>query len=136
LAGEWWAWSPPIPIRRRWPGSEALARFRERMDDDLDTPAVVAQLFGLVTAANTALDGGDEPVAAVAWATVQEIAGAVGLQIATTVDVPPEVENLARLRDEARGAKDWPEADRLRDEIRSLGYEVEDTPQGTRVHPL
>jgi cysteinyl-tRNA synthetase len=110
------------------PDDGELARFRELMDDDLDTPAVVAQLFGLVTRANTALDGGDSRTAARAWATVLEICSAVGFQLAA-------VENLARLRDEARGAKDWPEADRLRDEIRARGYEVEDTPEGTRVHP-
>ena len=119
------------------PDGAALARFRERMDDDLDTPAVVAQLFGLATAANTALDDGDRAAAAVAWATIGEITRAVGIQLADAVaaEVPAEVERLAVLRDEARGARDWPEADRLRDEIRAAGFEVEDTPEGTRVHP-
>jgi cysteinyl-tRNA synthetase len=118
------------------PDEEALARFREAMDDDLDTPAAVAQLFGLVTEANTALDNGDPSTAATAWATVGEITRAVGIELRAGAEVPPEVENLALRRDEARGARDWPEADRLRDEIRALGFEVEDTPEGTRVHPL
>ena len=117
------------------PDAAELDRFRELMDDDLDTPAVVAQLFGLVTKANTALDGGDQRTAAVAWATLREICTAVGIQLAAGAEVPAEIQNLARLRDEARGAKDWAEADRLRDEIRAAGWEVEDTPEGTRVHP-
>ena len=118
------------------PDADQLDRFRASMDDDLNTPAVVAQLFGLVTEANTALDGDDPVRAGRAWATVLEICDAVGIQLAGGTEVPAEVEHLAVLRDEARAAKDWPEADRLRDEIRALGYEVEDTPEGTRVHPV
>ena len=101
----------------------------------MDTPAVVAQLFGLATAANTALDAGDPATAATAWATIGEITGAVGIEIAAAGgEVPEAVETLAAERDEARAAKDWARADELRDEIRALGYEVEDTSEGTRVH--
>ena len=41
-----------------------------------------------------------------------------------------EAQQLATLRLEARAKKDWQEADRLRDEIASLGYKVLDTPEG------
>jgi hypothetical protein len=41
-----------------------------------------------------------------------------------------EAQQLATLRLEARAKKDWQEADRLRDEIASLGYKVLDTPDG------
>ncbi len=112
-----------------------LDRFRALMDDDLDTPAVVAQLFGLATAANTALDGGDPATAATAWATIGEITRAIGIEIrAAGGEVPEAIAALARQRDEARAAKDFTRADELRDEIRAEGYEVEDTPEGTRVH--
>ena len=112
-----------------------LDRFRSLMDDDMDTPAVVAQLFGLATAANTALDGGDPASAATAWATIGEITRAVGIDIkAAGGEVPTEITALAAERDEARAAKDFARADALRDELKSLGWEVEDTPEGTRVH--
>jgi cysteinyl-tRNA synthetase len=105
------------------------------MDDDMDTPAVVAQLFGLATAANTALDGADPASAATAWATIGEITRAVGIDIkAAGGEVPTEITALATERDEARAAKDFARADALRDELKSLGWEVEDTPGGTRVH--
>ncbi len=118
------------------PDDEALDRFRAAMDDDLDTPAVTAQLFGLVTAANTALDGGDEATAATAWATIVEIARAVGIEIGRPeAEVPAAVTAMAAERDEARVAKDWSRADELRDAIRAAGYDVEDAPGGTRVHP-
>ena len=40
------------------PDADVLARFRERMDDDLDTPAAMALLFDTVRRANAALDAG------------------------------------------------------------------------------
>jgi cysteinyl-tRNA synthetase len=117
------------------PDRAELERFRERMDDDLDTPAAVAQLFGLVSRANTALDAGDEAGAASAWATIGELARAVGIELwAGDEEVPAEVLALARERDEARAVQDWDRADALRDEIERLGHVVEDTPEGTRVH--
>jgi cysteinyl-tRNA synthetase len=118
------------------PDPEGVARFRQAMDDDMDTPAVTAQLFGLVTVANTALDGGEPRAAAVAWATIGEIARGVGIELTgPAAEVPPDVLAWATERDEARGARDWSRADALRDRIRTAGFEVEDTPEGTRVHP-
>jgi cysteinyl-tRNA synthetase len=47
----------------------------------------------------------------------------------------PDDEALAllRARGEARAAKDWAEADRLRDELRARGWEVRDGPAGAEL---
>jgi len=45
-------------------------------------------------------------------------------------EVPEEVRGLAAARDEARARRDFAAADGLRDDIRALGYEVTDTPDG------
>jgi cysteinyl-tRNA synthetase len=42
-----------------------------------------------------------------------------------------EIEDLIRRRDQARQNKNWPEADRLRDELSRQGILLEDTPNGT-----
>jgi cysteinyl-tRNA synthetase len=47
--------------------------------------------------------------------------------------IPADVEALARRRAEARKAKDYAEADRLRAELRAAGYEMEDRPDGYSV---
>src|SRR3954471_9478227 len=108
----------------------ALDRFRERMDDDLDTPAAMALLFDLVRRANADDDEG-------AAATAFEIAGAVGLVLRTASgDVGDDALDIARRRDEARDAKDWALADALRDELQHLGYEVSDTATGTSLRKL
>jgi cysteinyl-tRNA synthetase len=116
------------------PDAEALTRFREAMDDDLDTPAATALVFELVRRANTLVGQGDAAGAAPLAAAVLELTGALGLEVrGVGAEVPPELVELARRRDEARAARDWATADALRDEIKAAGYVVEDTPAGTVV---
>jgi cysteinyl-tRNA synthetase len=49
--------------------------------------------------------------------------------------VSDEVAALRDARERARGARDWGEADRLRDELRGLGWEVRDGPDGPELLP-
>ena len=51
----------------------------------------------------------------------------------TVEEVPSVILDLARQREEARSAKNWREADRLREEISARGYAVEDAREGTKV---
>jgi cysteinyl-tRNA synthetase len=109
------------------PDEEALARFRELMDDDLSTPAATALLFDLVTRANT---DDDLPAAAAAF----QICEAVGLELRTTSgEIGEDAAELARQRDAARDNKDWALADSLRDQLIELGYEVSDSASGTAL---
>jgi cysteinyl-tRNA synthetase len=117
------------------PDQAAIDAFVERMDDDMDTPAVVANVFDLVRAANTAADNGDENSAHGAAAAVFAITDALGLVLRTDVDdVDEATAALIAARNAARAAKDWAEADRLRDELQSLGWTVSDGADGTTVH--
>lgn len=49
-------------------------------------------------------------------------------------DIPEEIKQLAMMREEARQSKDFATADKLRDEIQSKGYTLEDTPEGIRIN--
>ncbi len=51
-------------------------------------------------------------------------------------ELPPEVRALVEERAAARKAKDFQKADELREKIAALGYQVEETRQGTRVTKL
>ena len=55
--------------------------------------------------------------------------------LALQADVPAEVEELARRRQEARAARDFGESDRLRAEIEAAGWEVRDEAGGYRLVP-
>jgi cysteinyl-tRNA synthetase len=112
----------------------ALAAFRDRMDDDLDTPAALAGIFDLVTAAHTSADAGDTARGQTLARTAAVLAAALGLSLkgeAAAIDL--ETARLVAQRDVARSEKDFARADALRDELTSLGWTVEDTPAGTAV---
>ncbi len=111
---------------------EVLATFRERMNDDLDTPSATALLFDTVRRANAAIDAGSSEAPALA-AAVREICRAFGLVLKGAADVPAEVAAKAQALDAARAAKDFATADALRAELQADGWIVETTKAGTSV---
>ena len=113
----------------------AVRAFREAMDDALGTPEAVATIFETVRRANAALDDGDDSAASLV-ATVVDLTGALGLTIgaATTGADDAEIDALVAARTAAREAKDFAEADRLRDELAARSILVEDTPTGPVWH--
>ena len=109
------------------PDPAVLDRFRALMDDDLGTPAAVGLLFDAVRRANADDDQG-------AAAAAFELCRAFGLELrAGGGEVDVGALALAARRDEARADKDWATADALRDQLVALGYEVADSPEGTRI---
>jgi cysteinyl-tRNA synthetase len=112
--------------------ADVISRFRERMDDDLDTPGATALLFDTVRRANAALDASD-PIASSLVAAVHEICTAFGLVLNTGGDVPAEDAAKAAALDAARVAKDFATADAIRSELQAAGWTVETTKAGTTL---
>ena len=115
------------------PDADVLARFRERMDDDLDTPGAMAVVFDTVRRANAAIDSGDADPAPLV-AAVREMTGAVGLELGGDDEVPADIAERAAALDAARAAKDYPAADSIRADLQADGWTVETTATGTTVH--
>ena len=59
-----------------------------------------------------------------------------GLHVGPSPEPPADVARLAEERRGARARREFAEADRLRDEIASQGWEVQDVPDGFRLVPL
>jgi cysteinyl-tRNA synthetase len=123
--------------RRLVPGDspEALARHRDAffdaLADDFNTPRALAALAEWIREANAAH-------APVGDAHMREMLGVLGLDNLLDRDAgaPGEVTALAEQRAAARAARDFAEADRLRDELRARGWEVRDGAGGPELVPI
>ena len=110
-------------------GSEFGGRFLEAINDDLNTPRALAAAQEMLKSDLT-----DE----VKLAAILEFDKVLGLNLSGAgkeerEEIPEEVKKLAEERNAARKEKDWQKSDEIREKIRSLGYEVEDTAAGTAV---
>ncbi|HEY5093011.1 MAG TPA: cysteine--tRNA ligase [Acidimicrobiales bacterium] len=116
------------------PAKELFDSVAAVLDDDMNTPLAVALLFDALAAANSAADAGDDEMAHTIAGAVNVLFSAMGLAlIAHGGDVDEASSELVEQRDAARATKDWSEADRLRDELVTLGWVVEDSPRGTLI---
>ena len=115
------------------PQLDAIAeRFFDELADDFNTPAARAQLFAWVAEANRRLDAGER----IGPGRLGELLHAFGLESLLGGDgerPPDEVERMAAERQEARAARDFERADRLRDELAARGWEIRDTADGPRL---
>ncbi|MET0801516.1 MAG: cysteine--tRNA ligase [Actinomycetota bacterium] len=129
------AWGPGTERPRGGaPGGPARAydsRFREAVAADLDLPAALVVVNELVGAPDV-----PEPERYALLASWDSVLG-LDLEREAESDWTPSDEVLAKVaaRDSARASRDYPESDRLRDELAAMGLEVMDTREGTRVRP-
>jgi len=114
------------------PDADVVARFRDLMDDDLDTPNAMAHIFDTIRRANSAIDAGDANVGALV-AAVHEMCGALGLVLASAGAVDADAAAKAKALDAARAAKDFTAADALRNELQAAGWIVETGKGGTTL---
>ena len=109
-------------------------RFRQAMDDDLNTAEAIGVIFEYIRDINLAFEhGGDKKSAGDALAALDKVLDVLGL-VPEEEEIPEEVTELVRQRQAARAARDFAAADALRDKITALGYEVKDTPEGAKIN--
>jgi len=118
---------------------EARGRFITAMDDDFNTAGGIAALFELSKAINSARTAGVAgPFFHASQHTLRELAGVLGLRLeapaAAPVDVAatPFIDLLISTRADLRTAKQWALADKIRNELKTLGVVIEDTPEGAK----
>jgi len=107
----------------RGPSEPAAAgeweRFQAALEDDFNTPEALAVMHG--------------------WRDHELLRRALDIfglaSLAERQDAPPEIVELARQRQEARAARDFDEADRLRAEIEAAGWAARDTAEGFQLVP-
>ena len=113
---------------------EVRTTYREALDDDLNLPHGVGLVFELIREANAALDEmrvGESGRQAL-LDLIEEVDGHLDVLGGEEPGLAEEVERLIAEREEARKAKDFARADRIREELRQRGIALEDSRDGVR----
>ena len=129
----------PVPADGMW-----CADFVAAMNDDIGTPAAVAAIYDVVREGNKLVADGDSPALRGNAASVRAMLGVLGIDPLDphwstggsgsderlSAAVSALVAGLLEQRAQARAARDFAAADAIRDQLKSAGIEIEDTPQG------
>ena len=107
-------------------------RFFDSLAGDFNTPGARAALFDWVAEGNRRLDAGERLGVGV-LAEMLRVIGMEGLLEANGARPPEEAQRLLEQRQAARAERDFEQADRIRDELAKLGWEVRDTAEGPRL---
>ncbi len=115
-------------------GREAVNKFDESMDDDLNTADAIGAIFELVKEGNLAINADTAREAIKSTLnTLKEMTDVLGILTRENDNIPDDIKELVEQRKQARTVKNWAESDRLRDEITARGFVLEDTPKGAKV---
>jgi len=126
---------------------DAVAEFRAAMEDDFNTADALARVEHLYARLNARIDAKAPPAeVAPLLRTARELSHVLGLSTrrpeeavrsrrqlaARRKDIDPRwVEERIAARVAARKAKDFAQADRIREEVKGRGVELRDSPTGT-----
>ncbi len=112
------------------PDVKYVKQFEEAIFDDLNTPLALSVLHEVIK--------NDELADNTKRATMLlfDMILGLGLNLIAPLKIPEEVTRLNEKRETARKNKDWTEADKIREKIKTLGYTVEDTDKGTRINRI
>lgn len=112
-------------------------RFAKAMDGDLNTSLAITALYDVLKAKT------NDATKLAAFADMDRVLSLDLLAHAEKVredkkaneaeeEHDPEIDALVQQRTDAKKAKNWAEADRIRDELKARGITIIDTPQGAK----
>ncbi len=112
-------------------------KFAEAMNNDFNTSLALTHLHALARKANSIVSK-QKINPKLSEDTIQtmkdlgKIFAILEKEILEEIELPEKVKELISEREEARIRKDWKKGDAIREQIKKLGYVIEDTPEGTR----
>ena len=107
-------------------------KFESAMDDDFNTPSAFAALFELINKINPLLS--ENKLSSEATDGIKnffrKVDSILGIVPEKKEEVPAEITKLVEKREDLRKDKNWAEADKIRAQIKDMGYDMEDTIYG------
>lgn len=115
---------PFVDQDRSFPERELFTQY---INTNLDTPKAIALLWDIIKSSEISV--GDKKTLILSFDMVLGL----NLHVHEESEIPLEIQKLILTRNTARENKDFALSDSLRTQIESLGFEVLDTPEGTKV---
>jgi len=114
----------------------ARKKFNEYMDDDFNTPEAISIIFDLIKKVNPILNRNQlSPIQAKEILNFLKEADEI-LGILPKIEkqkIPKKIRELVKIREKYRQEKNWQKADKIRQEIKNLGWQIEDTSEGAKI---
>ncbi|MFA5061372.1 MAG: cysteine--tRNA ligase [Candidatus Pacearchaeota archaeon] len=104
-----------------------IDKFKKEINNDLNTPKAIAVLWELIRDEKIPQENKRK--------TIEKMDKVLGLELLKEeiLEIPKEVEKLAKERQKAREEKDWTKSDKIRDKINELGWNIKDTKEGYEI---
>ncbi len=103
-----------------------LKQFEKAINNNLDMPNAIAVMWNLLR----------DKKETGKINTIKEMDKVLGLDLLKKDLIPKEIKDLVKKREQARKNKDWKKSDKLRDKIKSKGYEIKDKEKKTIIMKL
>ena len=114
---------------------EAYSKFRDRMNDDLDSPQALAVFFDWMKTVNGKIDKNafTDSELGEAWEFLVAFDSVFGFIRNQDFEIPDKINLLLNKRQKARDEENWVESDLIREHLKEKGWIVEDTPDGQYI---
>ena len=114
---------------------EAYSKFRDRMNDDLDSPQALAVFFDWMKTVNGKIDKNviTDSELGEAWEFLVAFDSVFGFIRNQDFEIPNKINLLLNKRQKARDEENWVESDLIREHLKEKGWIVEDTPDGQYI---
>ena len=109
-----------------------IEKFESAMDDDLNTADAITAIFDLVKDINLNLDeNNSKEMLEKTLDLLKKLTRVLGIMEGEREEISEDIEGLIKERNDARKNKDFARADEIRDKLKEMGIEIEDTRSGT-----
>ena len=115
---------------------KARAGFEAEMDNDLNISGALSFIFDFMNSVNKIMTKISKKDAKEIKETMMKFDSVLGVMQHEKVKITKELKELVEEREKARKEKNWEKADKIRDELKEIGYVIEDSSAGPRIKKL